>query len=418
MELRSLEGMGRERLVRQAAVALQGTEAWVTGGYVRDWALGRPSADLDLSAVGDADALAPAARALGAGLGRRPHLLGRPPRAVWRIETDELTVELWPLGTLSLDEDAHRRDFTCNALLWRLPDGPLVDRVRGWDDLARGRLRAVHRGNLERDPVRCVRGARFLAELDRFDLDPSTRRWIGELAPIVARAPRERVGAELGKLLSAPGITRGLVALLSLHLLGPAAPPAARPDEDWLRDNLAAATLLAHPRRHPVSGAARVAGPKARLGLLLSAWGVDSAAEIAPYAWPRSDRDDALAARHQAPLLLHDRDAPAADLRERIHDAGRAFPAVLALAAALDPGPSWRRWWRLWRRRGEALLETRPLLPAEEVASLCRLSQGPKLGEALRALVHAQVRGDVRTAEGARRWLRRRSGALANCTET
>jgi hypothetical protein len=34
---------------------------------------------------------------------------------------------LWPLGDLGLDDDIRRRDFSCNAVFWQLPDGPLDD---------------------------------------------------------------------------------------------------------------------------------------------------------------------------------------------------------------------------------------------------------------------------------------------------
>ena len=120
----------------------------LTGGYVRDRLLGRTSVDLDLVLPGDLAQSGGPARRLAARLDTRAHVLGRDQKRVWRIETSELKVELWPLGNLSLDQDIERRDFGCNALMWKLPDGPLVDRVGGIEDLAARRLRALSRANL------------------------------------------------------------------------------------------------------------------------------------------------------------------------------------------------------------------------------------------------------------------------------
>ncbi|HSN55582.1 MAG TPA: hypothetical protein VLT32_12970, partial [Candidatus Sulfomarinibacteraceae bacterium] len=69
----------------------------VVGGYVRDRLLGRDSHDLDLALDGTADDAAEPARRRARALGVRAHLLGTPPHRVWRVETPELEVELWPL---------------------------------------------------------------------------------------------------------------------------------------------------------------------------------------------------------------------------------------------------------------------------------------------------------------------------------
>ncbi len=188
----------------------------VTGGYVRDRLLGRPSNDLDLTIDDDADGAARPARRLAKALGVRAHLLGTAPHAIWRIETPTLKIELWPLGGLTREDDIRRRDFSCNALSWNLPDGPLIDLVGGIEDLERRRLRAISRANLEDDPIRLLRAPRFLAQLPDFALDDQTRSWIAALAPSLAKAPRERVGQELLTLLRGPAASRGLAECLDL----------------------------------------------------------------------------------------------------------------------------------------------------------------------------------------------------------
>ena len=399
----------------------------ITGGYVRDRLLQRPSGDLDLTIESTADDAGDPARRLARTLGVRAHLLGAAPHRIWRIETSSLKVELWPLGELSTEEDIHRRDFRCNALSWALPNGPLVDLVDGLNDLRRGRLRAISRDNLESDPVRLLRAPRFLAQLEDFELDDQTRSWIRELAPSLAKAPRERVGQELMTLLRGPTVSRGLAACLYLGLFGPVSPAADKTDEDWLTTNLDAADILAI-RRHPgevpapqqaehhcgagVPPAGRrfgKAGDAARLSFLFRAWGIPTGGQLARYAWPQVDRENALRAARmldEAPARV---DAPPADRRELAWRAGEAFPTLIALAAAIDPNHNgWQRWLRQWQRDPDVFINPTPLLTGIEVATISGIEPGPNLGEIVRALLRAQVRGEIRSRGGALRWLKAR----------
>jgi tRNA nucleotidyltransferase/poly(A) polymerase len=394
-------------LLRGVWEGLGAPECHVTGGYVRDRLLGRESVDLDIVLPGTLEAATVPARRLAARLETRPHLLGQGTKRVWRIETSEINVELWPRGSLSLDQDIRRRDFTCNALVWRLPDGPLNDRVGGLDDLGAGVLRAVEKENLEDDPVRLVRAPRFLAQLDGFRIDTQSETWIRALAPTLVEAPRERVGQELLKLVGAPRVDEALESLLELGLFEPAAPLGSRCDQRWLARNIAAATRLAGRAPHPVATAIRAAGGAAHLALLLRSWGCPDTHAVAAYAWPRTMRGHAARA---AALVEHAQatvESPSAERRSFIYSAGSAFPATLALAAAVAPDRSWVRWWRLWRERGREIVNPKALLSGDEVGAMLGLQPGPELGRMIEALTEAQVRGHVRTSDGAKRWLSR-----------
>jgi tRNA nucleotidyltransferase/poly(A) polymerase len=384
---------------------------YITGGYIRDRLLQRTSVDLDLVLAGDLEQSAGPARRLAAHLDTRAHILGRDEKRVWRIETPELKVELWPLGNLSLDQDIERRDFSCNALMWELPNGPLVDRVGGVEDLAAKKLRALARANLIEDPVRLIRAPRLLAQLPGFELDRRSAGWIQSLSPDLARGPRERVGLELGKMLRATHAKVGFKTMLDLGLFVPAAPADSDADADWLAQHLGAVPRLTGAAPHPVSGAVHEAGEAARLAFLLRAWCAPSAQEVAGYAWPRTDRQLAARAAALVERVAETVDASVADRRWMTHAAGAAFPATLALAAAIAPaGGNWIRWWRLWKQRGSDLATPEPLLSGEDVMAVLNLRPGPKLGSAFRAVTAAQIRGEVRSRDGARRWLKRWRG--------
>ena len=398
----------RDLLLRGVWQGLGTPECHVTGGYVRDRILGRESVDLDLVLPGTLDTVSGPAHRLAARLDTRPHILGQGEKRVWRIETGAIKIELWPLGKLSLDADIRRRDFSCNALVWSLPDGPLVDRIGGVPDLEDRRLRALSKTNLEDDPVRLVRAPRFLAQFSTFELDQETGDWIRDLAPRVADAPKERIGQELAKLLAAPCAERGLRALVEHGLFEPSAPVAGRCNARWLVENIDAAARLSGSAGHPVAGAIRAAGEVSRLGLLLRAWGTPRDDALSAYAWPRPTRRDATSAAFLLEHTIAAVEAGPSHRRAFIHEAGTAFPAAIGLAAAVEPDHPWNRWWRLWQSRGSELLNPEPLLSSREIAEVLDLDPGPELGLAIDALIDVQIRGKVKTAKTAQKWLQRR----------
>jgi hypothetical protein len=262
--------------------------------------------------------------------------------------------------------------------------------------------------NLEHDPVRLVRAARFLAQFPGMELDPRTAGWIRSLAPRVRRAPPERVGHELLALVTSENAERGLRVLIDLGLLTRTALWRTSCDEAWLRANFEAATRM-RPTAHPLPVALAAAAAAAPLSLLIRAWGQPHPDAIASYAWPRVLRSNAARAARMMDAAPAVADAPVGDRRIFMHRAGSAFPTVLAAAAAVDPDHPWARWWRLWRTRGEEILDPDPLLTGDEIGRLLGISPGPVLGHAVNALTEAQLRGEVRTADGARKWLLRKT---------
>ncbi len=103
--------------------------------------------------------------------------------------------------TASLTEDLQRRDFTINAMAYSHETG-IVDEFGGIEDLKSGIIRCV--GNpLERfteDALRILRAIRFSAQLN-FKIEPKTREGISTIAPNMENISKERIQAELTKLL-------------------------------------------------------------------------------------------------------------------------------------------------------------------------------------------------------------------------
>ncbi len=82
----------------------------------------------------------------------------------------------------SIRQDLYRRDFTINALAWRLtssPEPPLLDLFGGLSDLQAGQIRVLHPNSFIDDPTRIYRGARFAVRLG-FEFEAQTAKYIRE----------------------------------------------------------------------------------------------------------------------------------------------------------------------------------------------------------------------------------------------
>jgi tRNA nucleotidyltransferase (CCA-adding enzyme) len=215
----------------EAYVGSLGLDVYLVGGVVRDELLGRGSRDADflvpgldsaqlrdaLAVHGRVEELVVAGRPVGMRLHPRdPALRSLAPAGIEfapvRRERStgpgrhDFEIVVDPTG--SVEDDLARRDFTINALARRLADGRLVDPFAGRRDLERGVLRTVGPRSFSEDPLRLVRGLRFVSELDLAP-DEATRAQMREQAPSVSLVSAERIGGglaadgmgELSKLL-------------------------------------------------------------------------------------------------------------------------------------------------------------------------------------------------------------------------
>jgi tRNA nucleotidyltransferase/poly(A) polymerase len=215
-------------------------DAWMVGGAVRDRILGRPVRDTDFVVPGVGhdelrSALAPHGRVedlvvAGQRVGVRLHprdatvralapagIEFAPPRVERSTGPGRHDFEIVADPSISLEEDMRRRDFTINAIALRLTNGDELDPLGGRDDLARRTLRTTSVTSFRDDPLRIVRGLRFVSELD-LDPDPDTLAQMREWAPQVALVSAERIGGglaadgmgELSKLLLGPRPAKAL----------------------------------------------------------------------------------------------------------------------------------------------------------------------------------------------------------------
>lgn len=248
--LQALEGMepraaALTRAVLDAADA-GGIAVLLVGGPVRDLLLGLPLVDVDLL-VDDPDPARAgeladrAARAAGEDATVTRHeRFGTATLRAGDAQVDLATVRsetyahdgaLPTVAAGTLQQDLARRDFTVNALALPLSrpacdvHPEIVDLVGGRDDLARRRLRILHRRSFHDDPTRALRAARLAPRLG-FSLGRRTRNALRDALRdgAFARVSGERLRREALKLFedASRGLdpSRGLRLLDEWHVLG------------------------------------------------------------------------------------------------------------------------------------------------------------------------------------------------------
>ena len=208
-----------------------GLDAYLVGGAVRDELLGGEANDADfvvpgvdtaglrelLTPHGSVDDLLVSDRLVGLRFYPRDRDVRAlvpagielaPPRREVSTGPGRHDFEIVADASLPVEEDMKRRDFTINAIARRLQTGEYVDPTGGRGDLEQRILRTVSSQSFREDPLRIVRGLRFVSQLG-LQPDPATHEQMRENAASIALVAPERIGGglaadgmgELSKLL-------------------------------------------------------------------------------------------------------------------------------------------------------------------------------------------------------------------------
>jgi hypothetical protein len=244
-----------------------------------------------------------------------------------------------------IDSDLARRDFTINAMAVNLDTGALLDPHGGRRDLQAKLVRMVDPSNFDDDPLRTLKAVRMAVKYD-FDIDAATVEAIRKRAARILDVARERVTYELSVIFGAKRFRRAVELL-------------------------------------------RATGLDVPLGLRTREFHADDVSLAGAYALLVEEPPREAAALRRL-IDRHDRIA--------LYDAGesiaRQLPPVLR-ALGRDDALDWPDF------------ATRSLLTGEEIAELTGLAPGKELGVRKRALLEAQIRGEVRTREEAEAFVRR-----------
>ncbi len=221
-------------IISQSARDL-GIEAYVIGGFVRDFILQRKSAkDIDIVAVGSGIELAKKVAEL---LPNKPKVQVFKTYGTAMLRHKEIELEFVGARTESysedsrnpevsvgtLEDDQNRRDFTINALAISLQEhnyGNLLDPFNGIKDLEKQIIKTPLNPDItySDDPLRMLRAIRFATQLD-FTIEEKSLKAIKENAHRLDIITKERIVVELNKIIASAKPSKGFLLLEKTKLL-------------------------------------------------------------------------------------------------------------------------------------------------------------------------------------------------------
>jgi tRNA nucleotidyltransferase (CCA-adding enzyme) len=221
-------------VLSQAADDLQ-LDAYVIGGFVRDYFLQRGKADdIDIVTVGSGIKLAQKVEQL---LPQSTKISVFKNYGTAMLKTEDLELEFVGARKESyteesrnpvvengtLEDDQNRRDFTINALALSINKknyGALLDPFNGIEDLKNKIIRTPLDPDItfSDDPLRMLRAIRFASQLD-FEIDAPSYQGIERNAHRIKIISAERIVTELHKILLSEKPSKGFLLLEKTGLL-------------------------------------------------------------------------------------------------------------------------------------------------------------------------------------------------------
>ena len=228
-------GEEKDLLKKVAAVSHElRIEAYVIGGFVRDKIFGRPTKDIDIVCIGDANLFA---NQLAMKFRQKPTVSHFKNFGTSQIKLGDVEIEFVGARTESysrnsrkptvepgtLQDDQNRRDFTINALAISLNAetyGQLIDPFGGMADLENGIIKTPLEPvtTFSDDPLRMMRAIRFAAQLG-FAIEAGTYEAISTSAHRIEIISGERIADELNKIVLSPKPSVGFKMLNDTGLL-------------------------------------------------------------------------------------------------------------------------------------------------------------------------------------------------------
>jgi tRNA nucleotidyltransferase/poly(A) polymerase len=355
--------------------------AYLVGGAVRDALLGEHPADVDIACIG-AEA---AAKALARKARRKVIPLGAERFGAFRIVTEHGTYDFAELTGGSIEADLGRRDFTINAMAIALDDHRLLDPHGGQQDLRDRLVRMVSPANFDDDPLRMLKAVRMAMRYS-FTIEESTANVIRERADAIETVAAERVTYELTTILSQPPLPRAFELLRQTRF------------DEVLFGRTRSVALLPLPEA--------IDAEDARVIAFALVFG-DDAEQAGRFAerwrWSESLTRDVVALIRfvqewrggTSDPVIAAFDAGEATVRRAValFRSSREDDFADALEALLHEHPE--------------LFKTTPLLTGTEIGELAGIAAGPEIGRLKRALLEAQLHGEVRDRAEAEALVRR-----------
>ncbi len=382
----------------------RGHEASVVGGAVRDLVMGIRPREYDIATSARPDQVRDLFRhtiPVGVQFGVvRVRLRGREYEvATYRVDLG-YTDGRRPDGVrfAGLREDVLRRDFTMNGLVLDPETGEVADLVGGIQDIRAGVIRAIGEAaqRFTEDRLRPLRAVRFAAQTG-FRIEDATWAAVREAAGEVRHVSMERVRDEVHKMLQTARPGLGLRLMHDSGILRAVVP--------------ALAEAVGQDAEVPARVLDRLAGREAEVLWAALAWplGPEGAGRLARGLRHSRRMGDAMRGAAEVGRTIRTLPAPDVVAEKRLLRSPHAPVAIEVLAAWLAETGEEDACVRHARDRLEEwspqdLFPPRLLTGNDLVAA--GIPSGQRIGEVLRALEDAQLRGEVLDRDDAIRFVR------------
>lgn len=220
-------------------------KAFAVGGFVRDLLLGVENFDIDIVIEGDSiDFARRFAKEVGGDYIYHKRFgtatvtmpcpkgipIGKLTAGAFKIDVAMTRTEVYErpaaLPTVKfgpIENDLFRRDFTINAMAFRLNAlgfGELLDPFNGRKDLKEGKIRVLHDLSFVDDPTRIFRAVRFEQRFN-FEIEPHTENLIKNAVGLrmIDRTQKQRIREEIIAILSEAEPFKGVKRLSDLNEL-------------------------------------------------------------------------------------------------------------------------------------------------------------------------------------------------------
>lgn len=231
-----------KKIIRKLTEA--GYEAYLVGGAVRDLLLGLHPKDFDIATDATPEDVKKVFKGQCRLIGRRFRLahiyMGNQVYEIATFRGDDSGDRVLKKGRIirdnvygSIEQDAIRRDFSCNALYYNIDSREVLDFVGGVEDLERGVLKLIGQADQRfiEDPVRMLRAVRFEAKLG-LTLPTEMAHQITAHRHLLHQVPIARLFDETVKMFHCGNMMEAYQKLMDLDLFKILFPTAV----DYLQD--------------------------------------------------------------------------------------------------------------------------------------------------------------------------------------
>ena len=201
-----------------------GFEAYIVGGYVRDYLLGIKSTDIDIATNALPKDIM---RIFDANINKQVYgsvafKIGEYSFDITTYRSEESYENRRPVKVKYVDNlitDIKRRDFTINSLCMN-STGNIIDLLDAKTDIDQKTIRVIGDVNekLTEDPLRILRAIRFAVTLN-FDIDEAIIKFINNNGHLITTLSYYRKEEELSRMLSSKDPLKALMLLRELNLL-------------------------------------------------------------------------------------------------------------------------------------------------------------------------------------------------------